>query len=111
MVPTWNYTMVQARGTMRVHDDADWLRAQVEALTAHKEGSREKPWAVDDAPGPFIEGQLRGIVGLEMEITHIEGKWKASQNRPPQDRAGVAAGLEAGAPEEAGMANLVRSLG
>ncbi len=93
VVPTWNYVMVQARGTPRVVENADWLRAQVEHLTNAREAEREKPWAVGDAPEDFIAQQLRAIVGVEIAIADLRGKWKASQNRNDADREGVIAGL------------------
>jgi len=93
VVPTWNYLIVQARGKPRVIEDAPWLRAQIRALTASREAGREAPWSVDDAPADFIEQQMRAIVGLEIEIADIRGKWKASQNRTEADRAGVVIGL------------------
>ena len=112
VVPTWNYLIVQARGRPRVIEDADWLRAQIEALTSKKEASRAKPWAVGDAPEDFVASQIRQIVGVEIEITDIKGKWKASQNRKAEDRAGVIAGLEAeGDPEAQEMARIVDELG
>jgi transcriptional regulator len=95
VVPTWNYAIVQARGKIRVIEDAGWLSAQVGALTDAHEAARAMPWAVTDAPEPYIARQLKGIVGLEMEITTLDGKWKVSQNRSEADRAGVAAGLDA----------------
>ncbi len=105
VVPTWNYAMVQARGVARLITDTSWLDRQIDALTRTHESHRSKPWAVDDTPRAFIETQLRGIVGLEIEIATIEGKWKVSQNRPEADRRGVAAGLAEDAPA---MAALVR---
>ena len=93
VVPTWNYAMVQARGVARLHPDPAWLEAQIEALTSRHEGNRTPSWAVSDAPRTYIESQLRGIVGVEIEIDAIEGKWKVSQNRPEADRRGVAEGL------------------
>ncbi len=93
VVPTWNYVMVQARGVARVHEDAGWLQAQVSALTDKHEKSRTEPWAVSDAPPTYIDSQLKGIVGMEIAIESIAGKWKVSQNRPEADRRGVAAGL------------------
>jgi transcriptional regulator len=107
VVPTWNYVMVQARGVARVHEDAVWLRAQVSALTDKHEKGRAEPWAVSDAPPTYIDSQLKGIVGMEIAIESIAGKWKVSQNRPEADRRGVAAGL-ADNPE---MAALVREFG
>ncbi|KQV84359.1 FMN-binding negative transcriptional regulator [Rhizobium sp. Root1220] len=110
VVPTWNYAMVQASGAARVIDDADWLLAQINALTAQHEGLREKPWAVQDAPADFIRAQMKGIIGIEIEIASIEGKWKVSQNRPAPDREGVATGL-AELPDQTEMIDLVRRYG
>ncbi|MFL4998322.1 MAG: FMN-binding negative transcriptional regulator [Microvirga sp.] len=93
VVPTWNYAIVQARGRLTIRDDPDWLRQQITAMTAMQEGPRPEPWNVSDAPAPFVAAQLKGIVGIEIEITRIEGKWKVSQNRPEADRLGVSAGL------------------
>lgn len=93
VVPTWNYAIVQAYGRMRVIDDPDWLLQQITALTGTQESSRPEPWAVSDAPPPFVTAQLKGIIGIEIEITRIEGKWKVSQNRSEADRQGVAEGL------------------
>jgi transcriptional regulator len=95
VVPTWNYCMVQVRGRPTVHEDADWLHAQVTRLTNIHETTTAKPWAVTDAPESYIASQLRGIVGLEIAITAMDGKWKLSQNRTPQDREGVVAGYSA----------------
>ncbi|HWK82315.1 MAG TPA: FMN-binding negative transcriptional regulator [Caldimonas sp.] len=99
VVPTWNYVMVQARGTVRFIDDAAWLRAFVSRLTDHHERERANqpgqpaPWAVTDAPVDYIDSMLRAIVGLEIVVTSIAGKWKVSQNRVPADRDGVVRGL------------------
>lgn len=93
VVPTWNYITVHAWGAPRVIDDAGWIHQQVDDLTRHKEDTRAKPWQVADAPEPFVAAQLKGIVGLEIPIARIEGKWKVSQNRPAIDQAGVVAGL------------------
>jgi len=106
VVPTWNYVVVQVRGRVRVMDDQAWLAQQISDLTTMHETPREKPWAVNDAPGRYIEAQLRGIVGLEIDIAEIHGKWKVSQNRPEADRAGVAGGLDAEAQTD--MSRLVR---
>lgn len=106
VVPTWNYATVHCWGRPQVIEDAVWLRSQIEALTRQQEAARAEPWAVSDAPEPFIAAQIRGIVGIEIEIARIEGKWKVSQNRTPADQAGVVAGLrEASAGE--GMAAVV----
>ena len=114
VVPTWNYAIVQARGRARVFDDTAWLRAQVTALTARHEAAEARPWSLDDAPDAFIDAQLKGIVGLVVEITHLDGKWKVSQNRKESDRKGVVDGLlSRGEPGPAGegdtMADLVRA--
>ncbi len=93
VVPTWNYVMVQARGEPSAFEAADWLRAQVEQLTREREAGRAAPWAVGDAPEDFIASQLRAIVGIEIPISDLRGKWKASQNRNDADREGVIAGL------------------
>ena len=93
VVPTWNYITVHAWGRPRVIDDVAWIRRQVEDLTAQNERSRETPWLVSDAPEDYLASQFKGIVGVEIPIARIEGKWKVSQNRPAVDQAGVAAGL------------------
>lgn len=95
VVPTWNYAAVHVYGPIVVKDDRDWLAGHVAELTAQQERARQEPWAVSDAPPPFVEGQLRGIVGLEIPIARLEGKWKMSQNRTAADRAGVIEGLGA----------------
>jgi transcriptional regulator len=94
VVPTWNYAVVQVRGTPRVIEDTAWLRAQIAALTSAQEIQRSEPWKVTDAPAPFIEGQIRAIIGVEIPIRTIEGKWKVSQNRSAADRQGVYEGLQ-----------------
>ncbi|UUL76086.1 FMN-binding negative transcriptional regulator [Pseudarthrobacter sp. Fe7] len=106
-VPTWNYSTAHVYGELVVHDDAGWLARHVRHLTALHEGGRQDPWAVDDAPGDFIAGQLRAIVGVELVITRIEAKEKLSQNRSAADAAGVAAGLRADG-REAGAAAVER---
>ncbi len=94
VVPTWNYAVVHAHGPMRVFKEADWLRAQVESLTDQQEAGRDESWAVTDAPADFVARQLRGIVGIEIPIVRLEGKWKLSQNRGEEDRHGVIDGLD-----------------
>jgi transcriptional regulator len=93
VVPTWNYAIVQARGRLTIRDDPDWLQQQITAMTGLQEAPRLEPWSVNDAPAPFVAAQLKGIVGVEIEITRIDGKWKVSQNRAEADRLGVSAGL------------------
>ncbi len=109
VVPTWNYAVVHAHGPLRIIDDRAWLRALVERLTRRHEAGRREPWEVTDAPPDFIEAQLAAIVGIEMPIARLAGKWKTSQNRLPRDRAGAAEGLAQDAGESAAaMADLVR---
>jgi transcriptional regulator len=93
VVPTWNYATVHAWGRPRVMNDEAWLRRQIEDLTASREAQRAEPWAVSDAPEDFVAMQMRAIVGIEIPILRIEGKWKMSQNRPEADRASVIAGF------------------
>jgi transcriptional regulator len=93
VVPTWNYVTAHVYGRLVVHDDPVWTEDLVRRLTGKHEAYRDDPWSVDDAPRNFIEGQLRAIVGIELEITRIEAKAKLSQNRPPADVEGVIAGL------------------
>jgi len=95
VVPTWNYVAVHAYGSVRYVPDREYLRRHVERLTARHEGNRPRPWSVGDAPESYIESMLAAIVGVELEITRLEGKWKMSQNRPAEDIDGVVAGLGA----------------
>jgi transcriptional regulator len=92
-VPTWNYIVVHAHGRLRAIDDRQWLRAHLEDLVTREEASFAQPWKVSDAPEAYIDAMLGAIVGLEMTIERLEGKWKLSQNRPQADRAGAVAGL------------------
>ena len=110
VVPTWNYAMVQARGRAQLRDQAEWLTPQLEALTAGREAQRAQPWSVSDAPRDYVEAQKKAIVGIEIEIAALEGKWKVSQNQPEANRRSVVAGFSA---DEATreMAELVRTYG
>lgn len=92
-VPTWNYVTVHARGALRWVQDADWLRAQVASLSDAHEAAREEPWKVADAPTGYVDAMLRAIVGFELSVAVLEGKYKLSQNRDAADRAGVREGL------------------
>lgn len=93
VVPTWNYTAVHFTGRVEVHDDPEWVRDAVTRLTDLNEQPRELPWSVDDAPDPYVEQQLKAIVGIEFSIETVEGKAKLSQNRSEADQAGVVDGL------------------
>jgi transcriptional regulator len=103
VVPTWNYVAVHAYGDLRVIDDPDWILAQVSALTAANESALPQPWRVTDAPADYIEKMLGAIVGIEITITRLLGKWKVSQNQPPANQASLVAAL-AGTP----MGELIR---
>lgn len=108
VVPTWNYAVVHAYGALRVIDDPAWLHALVERLTARHEAGRPEPWRVTDAPADYVEAMVRGIIGIELPITRLVGKWKMSQNRSESDRAGVVDGLRTlGDPEAAAMADMI----
>lgn len=93
-VPTWNYAVVHVYGIARIIDDKVWLRTHLDAMTHSQEGSREHPWKVSDAPADYIEKLLTHIIGLEISIVRIEGKFKVAQNRTPEDRRGVIETLE-----------------
>jgi transcriptional regulator len=95
VVPTWNYAVVQVSGEPRVIDDTDWIRAQIDELTYGQESGRKMPWKVSDAPEEFVAAQIKGVVGVEISIRTIQGKWKVSQNRLPEDHQGVMDGLKA----------------
>jgi transcriptional regulator len=95
VVPTWNYVAVHAYGTLRVHDDPRFLREHLETLTRRHEAERARPWHVSDAPEDYVAQQMKAIVGVELPIDRLEGKWKMSQNRPDADIAGVIRGLGA----------------
>lgn len=95
-VPTWNYAVAHAYGALRVIDDAAWLRAHLETLSAHSEAAFPQPWQLADAPNDFTEKLISAVVGIEIVITRLSGKWKISQNQPPRNHAGVINGLRAG---------------
>ena len=108
VVPTWNYVTVHFTGPVTFHRDPEWLRGLVTRLTTKYEGQREQPWHVTDAPPAFIDGQLRGIVGVEMTVTRVEAKAKLSQNRGAADRVGAIEGLRGeDDPGSAGIADLM----
>ena len=94
VVPTWNYATVQARGEGRVVDDSAWLRRQLDDLTASQEGRLPAPWKPSDAPADFLAATMKGIIGIEIPIASLVGKWKVSQNRSAEDQQGVVQGLQ-----------------
>ncbi|HEX4597767.1 MAG TPA: FMN-binding negative transcriptional regulator [Burkholderiaceae bacterium] len=102
VVPTWNYAVVHARGPLRVIDDPAWLRTQLEALVTRHEAASPAPWSIADAPPDFIDRMLQSIVGFEIVISKLSGKWKMSQNQPAANRAGVVEGLR----QRAGAADI-----
>ena len=106
-VPTWNYVAVHAHGTAEAFDDPDQLLALLERLTLQNEARSAQPWKVSDAPADYIRAQLRAIVGVRIPVARMEGKWKMSQNRTIEDRAGARAGLAA---SEAGRDREVAAL-
>ncbi len=93
VVPTWNYAVVHANGIMTVHEDEEWLRTQITKMTNLREASFPVPWKVTDAPADYIEKLIGAIVGIEIVVNRLEGKWKVSQNQPIENRAGVNEGL------------------
>lgn len=110
-VPTWNYVVVHARGRLRVIDDPAWLRGQMETLVAQHEAGFADPWRISDAPPDYIDTMLAAVVGIEITIADLTGKWKISQNQPAINRAGVVDGLrDIGTGETAAMADLVAGI-
>lgn len=108
VVPTWNYAVVHARGPLVVRDDRAWLRDLVSRLTDLQEAGLPQPWGIADAPADYIERMLEAIVGIEIPVVQLQGKWKVSQNRPEADRAGVIDGLvRRGDAQALAMAELV----
>lgn len=107
VVPTYNYAVVHAHGRLRAVDDPVWLLALLERLTAHHESAHATPWAVADAPRAHIDTLLKALVGIEIVIERLDGKWKASQNRSARDQASIAHGLAEQAATLA-MANVMR---
>ena len=110
VVPTWNYITAHVYGNLIVHDDVAWLSALVRRLTEKHESGKTPRWSVDDAPGSYISGQLRAIVGMEIAITRVEAKWKLSQNRSAADAEGVVTALQAGTPADQAVGEQMRRL-
>lgn len=94
VVPTWNYAVVHAQGSLKLIEDAQWLRSHVSQMTNIHEPTYQSHWKLDDAPEEYIQMMLRAIVGIEIEVTSLTGKFKLSQNRPPEDYAAVVDTLE-----------------
>lgn len=112
VVPTWNYAVVHARGTLQIHDNAAWIRAQMVELTGQQEAAMAHPWRVDDAPPDYTDKLLGAVVGIEIPIDALVGKWKVSQNQTEANQVTVQQGLQ-GLDNEAGaaMAGLVEAFG
>lgn len=109
-VPTWNYVVAHARGRLNFTSDEAWLLAHLTELTQRHERLRPEPWTVSDAPPDYIGRQLKGIVGIELEIQTLQGQWKVSQNKDDRDRAGIISGLrQEGRAEAEAVANLVKA--
>ncbi|MDZ7918966.1 FMN-binding negative transcriptional regulator [Rhodoferax sp.] len=112
VVPTWNYAVVHAKGLLRVRDDAVWIRQQMQELTTQQEAPIPAPWAVDDAPRDYTDRMIAAVVGIEIPIDSLVGKWKVSQNQPAANQVTVQQGLQAtGTEAGAAMATLVRESG
>jgi transcriptional regulator len=109
VVPTWNYAVVHAYGALRIIEDPEWLLAHLNTLTDTHEAALASPWSVSDAPADFIASIARGIVGLEMKVNRLEGKWKVSQNQTERTRMSIASELEDLGTEDAlAMSGLVK---
>jgi transcriptional regulator len=109
VVPTWNYVAVHARGSMRVIQDPQWLLDHLAALAAQQEAAFARPWAVSDAPQDFVRKLVESIVGIEITVAQMHGKWKVGQNRPQHDQASLVEGLRAHG--QVDMADLLESRG
>lgn len=105
-VPTWNYVVVHAYGPLRFVEDDNWLFEHLRSLSDEHEENRPSPWGVDDAPTGYLEKMRKAVIGFELPIRRLEGKWKVSQNKSPEDRAGVAQGLAAD-----GLSEMARRVG
>lgn len=112
VVPTWNYAVVHAKGLLRIRDDAAWVRAQMQALTTLQEAPLPHPWAVEDAPADYTARLLQAVVGLELVVDSLQGKWKVSQNQSVANQASVQQALQSdGGAATADMAALVQGYG
>jgi transcriptional regulator len=110
VVPTWNYAVVHAHGLLCVHEEEGWLRGHLQELVAQHEAGRDQVWTIDNTPDDFIAAMLKDIVGFEVKIEKLQGKWKVSQNRNEADRSGVVRGLKSeGTPFSVEMSELIRA--
>ncbi|MEM9621283.1 MAG: FMN-binding negative transcriptional regulator [Pseudomonadota bacterium] len=109
VVPTWNYAVVHVRGRARAIHEADWLMAHLQRLTNQQEAKQAQPWQVGDAPADFTRRLVEGLVGIELPVTHLTGKWKVSQNRSVEDQRGVLDGLGAAGPQAQPMHQLMQT--
>jgi len=108
-VPTWNYVDVHAYGTVRLIEDGDWLRQLLHRLADRHEAGNPVPWQIENLPEAYLKGMLKGIIGLDIAVTRLEGKFKLSQNRPAADRPRVITALERGGDESSvAVARLMR---
>ena len=108
-VPTWNYVDVHAYGTVRLIEDGAWLRGLLRRLSDNHEAGSPAPWRIEDLPEAYLEGMVKGIIGLDIAVSRLEGKFKLSQNRPAADRPRVIAALEQGGDENSlAVAKLMR---
>src|SRR6185437_3255508 len=108
-VPTWNYASVHAYGTARAIDDREWLRDMLDRMSRRHEAREAAPWRMRDLPAAYLESMLRGIVGVEIAVSRLEGKFKLSQNRPASDRPRIITSLERRAdPDSHAVAQLMR---
>ncbi len=109
-MPNWNYAVVHAHGTLRIIDDANWVRAQIEALTTQNGAALAKPWAVADAPRDFTDKMIAAVVGIEILITRLSGKWRVSQNQPAANQTSVIEALRGeGGDNSKAMADLIEA--
>ena len=109
VVPTWNFVAVHAYGSLQIRQDAAWIRSHLEALTNQHEATIASDWAVSDAPADYIERMMGMVVGIEIPVTRLQGKWKVSQNQPEQNRDGVIQGLRELGGVQCPMASLVEA--
>jgi transcriptional regulator len=112
VVPTWNYAVVHAYGSIKLVDDSQWLRQLLAHLTAQHEANRSQPWSIDDAPTDYMQALMKAIVGIEMRVERFLGKWKVSQNQPEQNKTSIISELSVSPrANDQNMANIVKKFG